>query len=77
MYSKLNVKDKILIDVGGNIADSALLYSTIYPKKIIICLEPDPEFVKFAKENIEINNKKHNYFNQCQNNQYRTRLRLY
>ncbi|GEM_PF-2881302 len=55
IYSKLCVKNKILIDVGGNVGDSALLFDTFEPKKIIM-LEPQPKFLEFAKENLKINN---------------------
>jgi len=59
IYSLLPVKDKILIDVGGNVGDSSLLYRVLGAKKVIM-LEPQPKFVEFAKENIEINNESSN-----------------
>ena len=53
-YSKLPVKNKILIDVGGNVGDSSLLYSSLGAKKVIM-LEPQPKFFEFAIENIKSN----------------------
>lgn len=56
LYSKLSVKNKIVIDVGGNVGDSSLLYSALGAKKIIM-IEPQPKFFEFAKENLQLNNK--------------------
>ena len=53
-YSKLPVENKILIDVGGNVGDSSLLYSSLGAKKVIM-LEPQPKFFEFAIENINSN----------------------
>ena len=53
-YSKLPVKNKILIDVGGNVGDSSLLYLSLGAKKVIM-LEPQPKFFEYATENINSN----------------------
>lgn len=53
-YSKLPVENKILIDVGGNVGDSSLLYSSMGATKVIM-LEPQPKFFEFAIENINSN----------------------
>jgi len=56
LYSKLSVKNKIVIDVGGNVGDSSLLYSALGAKKIIM-IEPQPKFFEFAEENLKLNNE--------------------
>ncbi len=56
LYSKLSVKNKIVIDIGGNVGDSSLLYSALGAKKIIM-IEPQPKFFEFAKENLQLNNE--------------------
>lgn len=54
IYSKLPVKDKIVIDVGGNIGDSSILFATMGAKEVIM-LEPQPKFFEYASRNIEYN----------------------
>ena len=48
IYSKLPVKDRIVIDVGGNIGDSSLLFATLGAKKVIM-IEPQPKFFPATK----------------------------
>jgi len=55
-YSKLSVKNKIVLDIGGNVGDSSLLYSALGAKKIIM-IEPQPKFFEYAKENLQLNNE--------------------
>jgi len=56
IYSELPVKNKIVIDIGGYVGDSALLFASLGAKKIIM-IEPQPKFFKFAQENINLNNE--------------------
>ena len=56
LYSKLSVKNKIVLDIGGNVGDSSLLYSALGAKKIIM-IEPQPKFFEYAKENLQLNNE--------------------
>jgi hypothetical protein len=53
-YNFLKVKDKIVIDIGGGIGDSAVYFIESGAKKVI-SLEPDITNFKFAKKNILIN----------------------
>lgn len=55
IYSKLPVKDKVVIDVGGNIGDSALFFAAMGAKEIVM-LEPQPKFFEYASKNISYNN---------------------
>lgn len=59
IYSKLPVKNKIVIDIGGYVGDSALLYRALGSKKVIM-LEPHPKFSEFALENIALNDESSN-----------------
>jgi len=54
-YKVLDIKDKIVVDVGANIGDSAIYFALKGAKKVI-ALEPFPENYKLAKKNIELNN---------------------
>ena len=54
-YSTLDVKDKIVIDVGANIGDSSIYFALRGAKKVI-AIEPFPENFQLAKKNIELNN---------------------
>tara|TARA_Y100000996_G_scaffold415563_1_gene411188 strand:+ start:4545 stop:5468 length:924 start_codon:yes stop_codon:yes gene_type:complete len=54
-YNTLEVKNKIVLDVGANVGDSSILFSRLGAKKII-ALEPQVEFFNRCKKNIEINN---------------------
>ena len=63
-YESLNVKDKIVLDIGANVGDTSILFSRLGAKKVI-ALEPQLEFFNRCKKNIEINNlgKKIEVFN--------------
>lgn len=54
VYEKLDFKDKIIIDVGSNIADSSIYFATNGAKKVI-GLEPFPKNFNFGDENIKKN----------------------
>jgi len=54
-YKSLNVKDKLVIDIGANIGDSAIYFALKGANKII-ALEPYPYLHSFAKRNIVENN---------------------
>lgn len=58
-YQNLPVRNKIVIDIGGNIADSAI-YFVIYGATKIICLEPFPKHYQLAAKNIRVNNFSNN-----------------
>ena len=51
VYNKLSIKDKIIIDVGANIGDTAISFINSGAKKVI-GLEPFPINYKFFKENV-------------------------
>jgi len=53
-YKFLPVKDRIVIDIGANIGDSAIYFALKGAKKII-ALEPFPKNFNSAKKNIELN----------------------
>jgi len=55
IYRDLPVKDKTVIDIGANIADSAIYFALRGATKII-CLEPFPKNYELAEKNIKINN---------------------
>ncbi len=59
LYSNLSVKNKTVIDVGGGIGDSALLYRALGAKKVIMI---EPQLVNFesAKQNIKLNKELQN-----------------
>ena len=48
-YDFLNVKNKIVIDIGTNIGDTAIYFVLMGAKKVI-ALEPDPKIFKYAKK---------------------------
>ena len=59
LYSNISVKNKTVIDVGGGVGDSALLFRTLGAKKVIM-IEPEPAFFESAKQNIELNKELQN-----------------
>ena len=59
LYSNLSVKNKTVIDVGGGVGDSALLYRTLGAKKVIM-IEPQLVFFESAKQNIKLNKELQN-----------------
>ena len=54
VYEKLDFRDKIIIDVGSNIADSSIYFALNGAKKVI-GLEPFPKNFHFGRENIKKN----------------------
>ena len=54
VYEKLDFRDKIIIDVGSNIADSSIYFALNGAKKVI-GLEPFPKNFHFGLENIKKN----------------------
>jgi FkbM family methyltransferase len=54
-YSYLPVKDRVVVDIGANIADSAIYFCAKGAKKIV-ALEPFPYTYKIAVRNIATNN---------------------
>jgi FkbM family methyltransferase len=53
-YSNLNVDNKLVIDIGANIGDSAI-YFAIKGAKEVIALEPYPSTFQSLKENVRVN----------------------
>ena len=51
----MEVKNKIVLDIGANVGDSSILFSRLGAKKVI-ALEPQIEFFNMCKKNIELNN---------------------
>jgi len=54
VYQNLNVNNKIVLDVGANIADSSIYFAQKGAKRVI-GLEPFPKNFEWGKKNIEIN----------------------
>ncbi|MBK7965835.1 MAG: FkbM family methyltransferase [Bacteroidetes bacterium] len=46
---------KVILDIGGNIGNSALFYASINPTAKILSFEPHPDTFKKELENISIN----------------------
>lgn len=55
IYEWLPVKNKKVIDIGANIADSAIFFSMSGASEVV-CIEPFPKNYKLAELNIELNN---------------------
>jgi FkbM family methyltransferase len=53
-YEFLPVKDKVVIDIGANIADSSIYFAMSGAKKVI-ALEPFPKNFEIAQKNIAMN----------------------
>jgi FkbM family methyltransferase len=53
-YDFLPVKNRVVIDIGANIADSSIYFSMIGAKKVI-ALEPFPKNFEVAQKNIILN----------------------
>ena len=53
-YSSLPVRDKEVIDIGANIADSSIYFALCGAKKVI-AIEPAPKSFQSAKKNVELN----------------------
>lgn len=54
VYDKLNFQDKIIVDIGSNIADSSIYFAVNGAKKVI-GLEPFPKNYNFGRENVQKN----------------------
>ena len=54
-YSSLDVQDKIVIDIGGFVGDSAIYFALKGATKVIM-LEPSPKLFEYALRNIKENN---------------------
>lgn len=54
IYEKLNFKNKIVVDVGSNIADSSI-YFAVFGAKKVIGLEPFPKNYNFGHKNVQRN----------------------
>jgi len=54
-YETLEVKNKIVLDIGANVGDSSILFSRLGAKKVI-ALEPQIDFFNRCKKNIKLNN---------------------
>ncbi|MGH9927192.1 MAG: FkbM family methyltransferase, partial [Nitrososphaeraceae archaeon] len=53
-YDFLPVKDRVIIDIGANIADSSIYFAMTGAKKVI-ALEPFPKNFEVAQKNITLN----------------------
>lgn len=53
-YNNLNVDNKLIVDIGANIGDSAI-YFAIKGAREVIALEPYPSTFQSLKENVKIN----------------------
>jgi len=59
-YLKHLIKeDSVIIDVGGNLGYSTILFAKYAPRGKVICLEPNPVLFKLLKRNISTNNFMH------------------
>ena len=54
-YNFLQVKEKVVVDVGANIADSSIYFACEGALPYVIALEPHPKNYETAKRNIELN----------------------
>jgi FkbM family methyltransferase len=50
------IADKVIIDVGAFICDSALLFHSLAPNNPVISFEPDPDNFTLAHQTLELNN---------------------
>jgi FkbM family methyltransferase len=54
-YQDLPVRNKTVVDIGANIADSAIYFALCGANKII-CIEPFPKIYELAQKNTKLNN---------------------
>ena len=52
------MKNKTVVDIGGNIADSAI-YFALWGANKIVCIEPLPKNCELARKNVQFNNFSH------------------
>jgi FkbM family methyltransferase len=57
-YGWLNSDGKVVVDIGANIGDTAILFSKIKKAKKVIAFEPYPYSYSIAKRNINLNKLK-------------------
>ncbi len=57
-YEWLDAKNKVVVDIGANIGDTAIYFSKIKKARKVIAFEPYPYSYKLAEENIKINKLK-------------------
>ena len=55
IYHSLPVRDKIVVDIGANIGDSAI-YFALSGAARVIAIEPFPRNYEMARKNVELNN---------------------
>ena len=53
-YDSLNVEDKVVVDIGANIGDTAIYFALRGAKKVI-AFEPFPNIFELARKNVEEN----------------------
>jgi len=53
-YAKLNVVNKVVVDIGANIGDTAIFFF-LHGAKSVIALEPIPKFYELARRNLSNN----------------------
>ena len=53
-YSFLNVKDKMVVDIGANIGDSTIFF-LLKGAKEVISIEPNAQCCRFISENLRLN----------------------
>ncbi|QXJ31863.1 FkbM family methyltransferase [Saccharolobus shibatae] len=53
-YKKLNFKNKVVIDIGANIGDTAI-YFAINGARMVYAIEPMPKLFEYLTKNIEYN----------------------
>jgi len=54
-YELFDVKDKVVVDIGAFIGDSAIYFAGKGAKKIV-AYEPNPHIFEIAKKNVQLNN---------------------
>ncbi len=53
-YARLNVKGKVVVDIGAHIADTAI-YFALKGAAHVYCFEPYPHSYRIAKKNVKLN----------------------
>lgn len=59
-YIRLKVQNKIVVDIGGGVADTAILFMIDHAKRVY-AFEPDPKRYCAARKNIKLNKIKDVY----------------
>jgi len=55
MYDKFSFKDKVILDIGAYIGDTAIFFAVKGAKKVIAC-EPNPLIFNILNKNVKVNN---------------------